>query len=486
MLRFIKSAIAVGIGFSPGYGHAQMQANIWYFGDHAGLDFNGGAPVSAEGSAVYNVSSYSEGTAVIADAQGQLLFYTNGEVLWNREHQPMPNGEGLMGNFSATQSSIIVPLPGSDRYYYVFTVDDYFEHHLVNGFRYSVVDMCADDGLGDVSSPAEKNVLLLDTVEEKVAVVRHANGMDYWVLTHKLYADSFHAFLLTAAGLQPPIVSHVGAVHYGPQGQLKFSPDGTRVACASAMHWSPPYYFELFEFDPSTGVASNVRTLQRPNDGAIYGTEFSPDGSKLYGVFSTVSPLEMGLAQYDVLAGGGDEAAINQTMTVIFTSGSVTLKALQIGPDGRIYMPGVDWNLHVVLSPNGSGEDCGFSYAAVPLNNAVSKGLPSFVAGLDYSSTTVECGAGPIGYETQLAAGPDPNVIYDPWQRVLTIELPIRWGTGSVTVRDPSGRLLKRTVVGGQSAIRMSASDLASGIYLLSFTRTGDGVRSCERKVAVY
>ncbi|MFC7667853.1 hypothetical protein ACFQT0_10980 [Hymenobacter humi] len=54
--------------------------------------------------------------------RASLLFYTNGETVWNRKHQPMPNGRKLMGSGSSTQSALIVPDPGSGNVFYIFTV----------------------------------------------------------------------------------------------------------------------------------------------------------------------------------------------------------------------------------------------------------------------------------------------------------------------------------------------------------------------------
>ncbi|MGO8056139.1 hypothetical protein, partial [Rhizobium leguminosarum] len=65
----------------------------------------------------------TEGVATQSDKNGNLLFYTNGIDVWNRNHEIMPNGTGLFGSQTSTQSGIIVPQPGSDSIYYVFTVD---------------------------------------------------------------------------------------------------------------------------------------------------------------------------------------------------------------------------------------------------------------------------------------------------------------------------------------------------------------------------
>src|SRR2546421_10634416 len=86
---------------------AQKEANIWYFGNYGGVDFNSGSPVVLTNSAM----SAFEGCTSIANHNGQLLFYTDGMSVWNKNHAIMFNGTGLDGNSSSTQSGVIVPQP---------------------------------------------------------------------------------------------------------------------------------------------------------------------------------------------------------------------------------------------------------------------------------------------------------------------------------------------------------------------------------------
>jgi len=70
---------------------AQREANIWYFGENAGLDFNSGTPVALTNGQLDTL----EGCATISNNNGQLLFYTDGITVWNRNHVVMPNGYAL-------------------------------------------------------------------------------------------------------------------------------------------------------------------------------------------------------------------------------------------------------------------------------------------------------------------------------------------------------------------------------------------------------
>src|SRR5688572_247537 len=79
--------------------YSQKQVNHWYFGINAGLDFNSGAPVVLTNGAL----NTTEGTSAISDANGNLLFYTDGVNVWNNTHSVMPNGTGLQGDVSTTQ-----------------------------------------------------------------------------------------------------------------------------------------------------------------------------------------------------------------------------------------------------------------------------------------------------------------------------------------------------------------------------------------------
>jgi hypothetical protein len=98
---------------------AQQQNWNWYFGDGAAVNFSSGSPVAVAGCAMSTV----EGCATISDAAGNLLFYTDGINVWNKNNIAMPNGFLLNGNSSATQSAIIVKAPCSNHLYYIFTAD---------------------------------------------------------------------------------------------------------------------------------------------------------------------------------------------------------------------------------------------------------------------------------------------------------------------------------------------------------------------------
>ena len=79
---------------------------------------------------------------IFCQGKVHLLFYTNGDLVYNRENELMPNGTDLEGHKSSSQSVIAVPKPGADSVYFLFTVDA-VASNLNNhkGLNYSILDM---------------------------------------------------------------------------------------------------------------------------------------------------------------------------------------------------------------------------------------------------------------------------------------------------------------------------------------------------------
>ena len=348
---------------------AQGEANIWYFGEKAGIDFNSGVPVALTDGQLDTL----EGCATISNGAGQLLFYTDGITVWDKTHQIMPNGTNLNGNPSSSHAATIVPLPNSTTLYYVFTLDAFVGE---NGFCYSIVDMSLNDGNGAVTT---KNTLIYTPSNEKISIVKHANNLDYWVVTHQWNSNNFMAHLLTSNGLSNnPVISSVGTFVSGSTdnvlGQMKISPDGTKLAiCHNYIQ------VELFDFDVNTGVVSNPIVLFDTDYN--YGVEFSPNSKVLYvsNKFTPPTNIEYKLLQFDLNAND-----IPSSVQTIYVSNLLSIKfwGIQLGPDGKVYVtqPHRPF-LAVVNEPNIIGAGCDFQLDAINLQGRKCKlGLPPFVS----------------------------------------------------------------------------------------------------------
>jgi PKD repeat protein len=337
---------------------AQKEYDRWYFGDNAGVDFLSGNAVGRDDGMLKT----EEGSASICDRRtGDLLFYTDGITVWNRSHRVMLGGTGLAGHTSSAQSAVIVPVPCSPSRYYIFTTDaEPYVDPPNEGMHYSLVDMDRDGGMGEVVT---RNVELLPSASERLIAIRHANRRDYWVIAHSLGGNTFHAFLVTAAGVgSVPVNSTVGidqgdpiAAQIWTMGFLKGSPDGARIAQTTLFR----DLLELFDFDASSGVVSNAFQLPVPAEHP-WGISFSPDNSRLYVTLDERDELiQYTLAPYDP-----SSIIASRTRIADVASGA----DLQIGPDGRIYASG--WKrgaLGVIMQPNLGGTACGYVPDAVDL-----------------------------------------------------------------------------------------------------------------------
>lgn len=339
---------------------AQKEANKWLFGNGGGLDFNSGSPLPFPGGQ----TATSEGSASVSDANGNLLFYTDGMTVWNRNHVQMPNGFGLLGGFSSSQSAMIVLLPGSTTQYYVFTVGQTF-----TDFNYSIVDMTLQAGNGDVTV---KNTLVSTSVCEKLCSVKKPNGTDFWIIVHDAYTDEFDAYSFTAAGLNMvPVVSFAGTANSGDIGYMKASPDGNKLATAL---WNSGNLFELFDFNKTTGVVSNALTLPfHPAGSGAYGVEFSPNNRYLYCAWITPGDIR----QYDVQA--GSPAAILASEVYLGTTAVAFNGALQLGPDKKIYLAQYTAGyLGVINNPDVGGTGCNFVDMGPAISGISQLGLPNY------------------------------------------------------------------------------------------------------------
>ena len=350
--------------FTFSLSHAQQMGRIWYFGSSAGLDFNSGVPIPILDCAMNTI----EGSATLTGLDGNIMFYTSGETVWDKNHQEMVNGNELFGNQSAVQSAVIVPKPGSNTIFYIFTVDaPGYSGRPSKGFNYSEVDITLSGGLGAVT--VNKNIPILATSTEQLAMIKHSNGTDFWVLTHEHPGNSIHAVLVTAAGVNTTtVVSNIGMDLTSLDdlvGSAKISPSGNKVAFCH--HKSG---LQLFDFNTTTGVVSNGLTLS--NEVMLYGIEFSPSGKRLY----VSRTYKAALTQYDL-----DAADIPASAITLFT-GDENLDyggLLQRGPDEKVYFSMRNKSeISVITTPNALGTACNFQYGAINLGGEIAEmGLPT-------------------------------------------------------------------------------------------------------------
>ena len=348
---------------------SQNQANIWMFGLNAGIDFNSNPPTAIDNSALVS----TEGSAVMCNPGGQLLFYTNGVNVWDRNNTLMPRGSGLLGSSSTTQSSVIVPRPDHKNNYYIFTLA---EQGGSNGLTYSEVDMSLNSGNGDIAlnnTTLTKNIPLQPFLTEKLTAIRHSNGVDYWVLVHGNNDTKFYAFNITSSGPSTTaVVSDIGSLHpnFSASGYMKFSPNGKKVACAVGNTGS---FIELFDFNDETGELTNPMRIDF-NSSKPYGIEFSPNSKYLY-----VSAGNT-IFQYAI------PKISNSTLLAISEKtihADADVWGLQLASNNKIYVCKPNNKIGVINKPNNDASTANFIDNSFSLNGrSAIQGLPNFMTHL--------------------------------------------------------------------------------------------------------
>jgi len=366
----IKAEASFGRCGSGGFG----PTNKWYFGHNSGISFETNTP-----SALTNgITETYEGTGVISDENGDVLFYTDGHKVFTKNHTVMTNGDGLLGKPSATQKGLIVPdpkvYPNGEKRYYIFYSTDVDSYTLATPITmyYAVVKFSSPTDLGQVI-PTQKNIPLnASGLDERVTAVKHATLNAYWIIVrkHNTTPNEYMSYLLTEDGLVDastllaaspavPIISQVGlgdadlststTITPGFIGQIKLSPNSKWLAVANVRR---DFYssIQIFPFDAQTGQIGTAKFTVMAGAGIfqnVYGIEFSPDGRYLYAADMFCGNAK--ILKYD----------LNSATNTVFTASMVIISgdpygvpsnlrpnvapfdcigALQLGPDGKIYV----------------------------------------------------------------------------------------------------------------------------------------------------
>lgn len=390
--------ITLLLGFSL---QGQNETNNWYFGERAGMLFS----IDKRTQILTNGAMIAkDACASISDKEGNLLFYTNGTNIWNRNHTIMINGvlAGSLipgGSISLEPNLlldvIVIPVQANANLFYVFTITS------VNGLRYSIVDMNGDNGLGEVVS---KNVILLNSSGiGKLSAVHHKDGKSIWLMTTQKRDSNytwFYAYKIeTNGGIRTPVITKNLFYKGLPLGQMKFSPNGKKIACANYRTQSLNDHLAVFDFDSENGNVSNKRNLLTSSVFfevvSAFGVEFSNDSKYLYaslirqGMFNTsgedLQPEDVRknlLYQYDI-----SNPNPHQNWVAIHEEwNELSAGDLQLGKDGRIYRAltftsntGTSF-LGVVNNPNAFGLASNYGNNTINLKENKSRlGLPNFI-----------------------------------------------------------------------------------------------------------
>lgn len=447
------------------FSFGQSYGNIWQMGNNVGIDFNSCSPVLISGN-----NSGFEGCSSISDSEGQLLFYTNSDSVWNKMHLMMSNGNLLQSNGTLSQV-IIIPKPSTSNIYYIVTTR--IQAGGSFSMQYHTVDINLNGGLGAVID--KNNILTTLATTEQVCATYHSNGTDIWLMTHEYGTNNFLSFLVNSSGISSsPLISSVGPAHspctssINARGEIKFSPNGNRIAFnANGVGGNDPSnIIAVFDFDNNSGVVSNAIVL--PPSKGEYGLSFSPDNTKLYG--GTWKAFNFTLSDYNYLyqfdlTSGVPSTIINSKQIIDSIQMPKTYGSIKIGPDGKVYVrfgsSGQNY-LGVINNPNLLGSSCGF------VKDGFYIGDQNYQYGLNnYIEYTAYCNSAEISAfdNSKLQITISPN----PFSNKTTLKSNFNLNNAKIKIYDVFGLMVKEIVeINGQVFI-INCDDLNDGMYFIQF-----------------
>lgn len=376
--------------------HAQNETSHWYFGNKAALKFENGRLITLDDSAMNTPA----GSASISNSNGELLFYSDGATVWNRNHEIMENGSGLAGDINGFQSNIIIPKPGDENTYYLFysRLENSQNPLVTAGTFYAEINFSNTFPLGRVIT---KNTILSDSSpSEKITAVHHKNGDSFWLITlHGEDRDKnkpkkvLNVFNISASGIIRPPLETIAENDIEGLGAMKLSSDGKKLIITSNTSNDNLRYVHQYDFNNETGELTYVTRIIVDYPLAnwpLKGVEFSPNGKFIYLSYRTGS--SNGIMQFQL----DDVDMFDEPRTILHIDNNLKIESLQIGNDQKIYVAlhdeedGHDF-LSVIENPDEKGALANYRHNAIRLSPGASKrGLPNFIQSFFASKITTQ------------------------------------------------------------------------------------------------
>jgi gliding motility-associated-like protein len=357
------------------YSQSSYSGNNWYFGSSVfGIRFNRPNQTATLDSTHMSPPFGRFGNSTASEPEtGNLLFYTDGQFVYDGNFQLMDgiiigNPSFLLNaDINRNQNTAIISTPGDDDRYIVFT------NTPGNAVNFSVIDMTLpgnavfpQPNLGSVSVINQSILASTATTSDAMLAIAKADLSGYWLITVDQASNTYK--ILDINGADPAAWTEQSYNLGIPldAANLSYSDVSSKIAVSPS---SSNTNIQILDFDALTGVLSfDVEILNSGNADqateAIYDTEWSPDGTKLY------------IARFGGIANVGDllqwDSTLPPSSSLISVLPSQVFGSygLQIGPDGNIY--------HLYQEFNGGPYVVGSISDADSVAALVQYGLPVF------------------------------------------------------------------------------------------------------------
>ncbi len=442
--------------------------------------------------------------AIMADKEGELLFYTNGCYIANAvgdtvegsvplnyagdPHFEEDCAAPLDDGYQIAWSTVALPLAPDEGKYAVLHKDkkSNFPNHQNPLFAWNqyvtFLDMFANGGAGKVT---QQRVVVSDTIAySDVTACRHANGKDWWFMTMREDTNLFYKFLLKKDTVLGPFTQEIGDAWDTTKDvcQAVFSPNGTQYA---RVNWCNGVM--LYDFDRSTGMLSNYRNYGKgcaanSDSVKLCGVGFSPNSRYLY-----VSGW-LKMYQFDTQV---PDLASSQQLIGVYdgyrdTVGAATLVPQQFfvmmnGPDCKIYIgsPNQGQVFHIIHQPNLPAPFCDFEQHALKLATLRAFNMPNFAhyrlgSAMPVCDSTLSVVSAIWGLPQHKTT---PHLFPNPTSGQVSLDIDLlQHRSGLFQVFNMSGRAVHTELLNNrQLSYQLDLSSLPVGMYFYG-VRTNIGV----------
>lgn len=332
----------------------QGENNYWYFGSTGvGLNFQNGAstinptPLS-NGITQYVYSSSDDGNsapfATASDSFGNLLFYSDGLSIYNKLHQlmdgcPTAGNSNLVGNYVGSNQSIIVPVPGATKKYYLFSTGSQIiiSYNYQRNYSMTTIDFNINP-LGQVTSHND-SILLPYIVEgyQALTATYNQNQNGYLLIIPKgTYSgnglNELLVFNVSNTGISLLNSNPLNfRINYYGQVKVSNSITSPKICISNQLKSlnNESYVTKIYNFNRANGTISSNHLLEINK--SIISCEFSTDDNLLYASMDIVgnrNPNDYRLVVFDIN---------NQILGYRVLTNNPITGNLQRAIDGNIY-----------------------------------------------------------------------------------------------------------------------------------------------------
>ena len=253
-VRYIFLLISVFINIYV-LSQPNKRTNNWFFSDSISIDFNSGEPVIGYPGPIDTIAWGS--TSIMSDTVGNLLFYSDGFYVYNKNHEKMQNSWAGPDYVHGAQSALCMPKPGSVNLFYVFTANIFQlpDNQPLN--FYHTLDMSLNNGLG--------GIVKTDTLpfawdaSEQLGASYFKDKSGYWIIMRKYREHKYAAWKVTSQGVDPdPILSDAPNRYFtsgsANTGYMKISYDKKYIIYIYTFGNSYYADIEICKFNNDTGI----------------------------------------------------------------------------------------------------------------------------------------------------------------------------------------------------------------------------------------